>query len=87
MILFHLQRMDARDRMRTIGGFFKGILTIIPIAFLLLSSWYFYEHADELMQKIAAAAANEAQKASESQVDKMIKQIDAFQNTTVNKLR
>jgi len=50
LMLIHMQNMDRRDKLRTIGGFFKGLLAIIPIAILLLSTWYFYTHKDTLMQ-------------------------------------
>ncbi len=59
-ILLHLRRMDARDRVRTWGGFFRGIITLIPTLVFLWGTWYFVQHGDELMSKVAKIAAEQA---------------------------
>jgi len=59
-IVLHLKRLDRRDRMRTIGGFIRGFLALIPLLLLLWSVWYFVQHGDEIMKKIADQAASSA---------------------------
>ncbi len=47
-----LDRMNRRDRLRTIGGFFRSIMTILPVLLVLWSAWYFAQHSEEIMKKI-----------------------------------
>lgn len=75
-IVEYLRRMDKRDRLRTWGGFFKGILGLIPIAVLLLSIWYFYEYGDELITKITQQAAKEAASMTGDSASELLKQIE-----------
>lgn len=56
----HLEHLDKRDRLRTWGGFFKGLLSIVPVLFFIYGVWYFAEHGDEMLEKIAKAAAEQA---------------------------
>lgn len=77
-ILEHLRRMDARDRLRTWGGFVRGIIAIVPLILLLWSAWYFVEHGAEMMKMIADTAASSAAEYTKSQgqsmVDELMKQ-------------
>lgn len=66
-IVEYLHRMDRRDRLRTWGGFLHGLFSLIPVLILLWSVWYFYEHGDELLQKITKQAASEAARMTEEQ--------------------
>jgi ATP-dependent Zn protease len=59
-ILEHLRKLDNRDRWRTIGGFFKFLISVIPVILLLWSAWYFVQHGDEIMKQIANTAASSA---------------------------
>ncbi len=52
LIVTYLHRMDRRDHWRTIGGFFRGLLTVVPILIFLLSAWYFYAHGTEFLQQL-----------------------------------
>lgn len=52
MVIAYLHRMDRRDHWRTIGGFFRGVLTLLPILIFLLSAWYFYMHGTEFLQEL-----------------------------------
>jgi hypothetical protein len=74
-MLEHMRRMDRRDRLRTMGGTFKGILSLIPMVLFLWSAWYFYAHGEELMQKFTEQATNQAMKASEAQSQKAMDQL------------
>ena len=73
-ILFHLERMDKRDRLRMIGGFFRSFLAIIPIVLLLWSSWYFIAHGTDLMKLIADQAAKSAAAYTKNQSSGMFDQ-------------
>lgn len=59
-ILEHLQNMDRRDRIRTWGGFVRGVISIVPVFVLLWSVWYTYEHGAELLEMISKQAAKQA---------------------------
>lgn len=59
-ILVYLDRLDRRDRLRTWGGFIRGIIALIPIIILIWTTWYFFAHADEMMAKITRYAAEQA---------------------------
>ena len=69
----HLERLDRRDRLRTWGGFFRGLLAIIPIAILIFSTWYAYAHLDELLKKVATQAAQSAGEYSKNSSAEFIK--------------
>jgi hypothetical protein len=76
VLISHLARMDRRDRLRTFGGFIRGLLGLIPLILLLLSTWYFYKHSAEIMQQVteqsAKAAAKYTQSGSEALMRKFI---------------
>src|SRR3989344_2030881 len=80
VIVEYLHRLDRRDRLRTWGSFFKGILGLIPIIAFVWGSWYFYEHGDEIMEKIAKVAAEQAAEATKSGTENFIKQFQNFQS-------
>jgi hypothetical protein len=73
-----LRRMDKRDKLRTIGGFIRGLFSLIPIVVLLGSLWYFASHGEELMKMIANQAASSAAQYTQGQgqglVDELMKQ-------------
>lgn len=77
-ILVHLRRMDARDKLRTWGGFVRGIIAIVPLILLLWSAWYFAQHGAELMKMVADTAASSAAEYTKGQgqsmVDELMKQ-------------
>ena len=68
--------MDKRDRLRTWGGFFKGLIGLIPIVVMLGSIWYVYEHGEELLQKITQQAAKEAAAMTSDSAGDIMKQIE-----------
>tara|TARA_Y100000310_G_C20498096_1_gene722554 strand:+ start:338 stop:646 length:309 start_codon:yes stop_codon:yes gene_type:complete len=76
IIIENLRRMDKRDRLRTIGGFFKGIISMIPIIIMLVSIWYVYAHGDKLLQKITQQAAQEAANITGDSAGKLMEQIN-----------
>lgn len=73
-ILFHLQRMDRRDRLRTWGGFLRSLIALVPLLLFLWSSWYFYEHANEIISKIAEESAKQAAKYTQDQSAALLQQ-------------
>lgn len=68
-ILQCLQRMDRRDRLRSIGGILRGLIQLLPIALILGSAWYFYGHSDEILRKIAKTAAEQTMSMSEGMLN------------------
>ena len=64
-ILDILYQMNKRDRLRTMGGFFKGLISMIPIIVLLASLWYAYEYGDVLLEKVSESAARQAAKVTQ----------------------
>lgn len=77
-IIEHLRRMDARDKLRTWGGFVRGIIAIVPLILLLWSAWYFVQHGEELMKTVANTAASSAAEYTKNQgsglYDELMKQ-------------
>jgi hypothetical protein len=75
-ILLCLQRMDARDRWRQIGGFIRGVLTLVPIFIFLVSAWYFYQHGPEVLKQLTdmtvKSAASFSQQGLEDQFNSYI---------------
>ncbi len=59
-IVTYLHHLDRRDRLRTWGSFFRSLLTLIPIALLLWSVWYFVEHGDEFIEQITREAVEQS---------------------------
>lgn len=59
-IITILEKMNRRDRLRTIGGFFRTIISFIPIALVIFFTWYGIKYSDELLQKITSKAAEQA---------------------------
>jgi hypothetical protein len=64
LIAHYLQNMDQRDRIRTIGGTIRSLIMLIPTIIVILSTWYIYEHSEEIMQRITEATVNQALSAS-----------------------
>ncbi|MDD4287941.1 MAG: hypothetical protein PHO20_04450 [Candidatus Peribacteraceae bacterium] len=64
-ILTILKRMDRRDRMRTIGGFIRSVLSLIPIVIVVFFTWYTIKYGDQLLEKITSMAAQQAGKVAQ----------------------
>ncbi|PIR53342.1 hypothetical protein COU76_01800 [Candidatus Peregrinibacteria bacterium CG10_big_fil_rev_8_21_14_0_10_49_10] len=78
IIIAHLQRMDKRDRLRTIGGFIKGVLGLIPLILMLASVWFVYVHGDELLKKIAQQAAEQAASFTQNSAGDLMQRINVM---------
>lgn len=59
LILAHMQRMDKRDRMRTIAAGFRSGVVLLFWVFAFWSSWYLYAHSAELIKGITDAATQQ----------------------------
>ena len=79
IIIEHLQRMDKRDRLRTWGAAFKGLIGLIPAIAFIVAAWYLYEHGDEVLMKVAKTAAEQAAQATKTSTEGIIDQIKNFQ--------
>ncbi len=81
-----LEQMNHRDKLRTWGAFFRGLLSLIPLALVLLSTWYIYKNADFLLEKAAQEAAKQAaiytQSQSQGLLDRMQKFLPGTTTTT-----
>jgi hypothetical protein len=74
-ILVHLERMDRRDRLRTVGGFVRTIISLVPMVIFLASMWYVYKHTDELITKVSQEAAKQAAAYTQEQSAGIIDQL------------
>jgi hypothetical protein len=77
-IIVHLKKMDARDRIRLWGGFIRGMISIIPLAIFLWSTWYFIQHGPELMKQFADTAASSAAEYTKGQGQGIVDQLKEF---------
>ncbi|HVW66831.1 MAG TPA: hypothetical protein VHA78_03815 [Candidatus Peribacteraceae bacterium] len=59
-IVEYLRQMNNRDRLRTIGGTFRGLLALIPLLIFLWSVWYFYLHGTEIIKMITDESVKSA---------------------------
>ena len=75
VIIHYMHKMDRRDRLRTWGGFLRGVLGLIPIAAVVWSVWYFYEHGDEMLMKITTMATQQAAQVAEERSGDMLQQL------------
>ena len=73
-MLMLMHRMDKRDKWRTIGGFFRALLALIPLFLLLGSAWYFALHGAEVMKAVADQAAQSAAAYTQKQGSGMLDQ-------------
>ncbi len=74
-IIEHLKRMDRRDRLRMAGGFIRGLITIIPVLAFIWGGWYFYNHGEEVMAKIARQAAEQAAEVTKQGTEGLMQQL------------
>lgn len=75
LIVLHLERLDKRDKMRTVGGFFKFLISLIPILLVVGSGWYFIQHSAEIMKSIANQAASSAAEYTKNQSSGLYEQM------------
>jgi hypothetical protein len=74
-ILLHMERLDRRDRLRTWGGLFRNLITILPVLFFLWSAWYIATHSAELIRTVADESARAAAKYTQQQSADFLKQM------------
>ena len=68
--------MDRRDKWRTVGGFFRTLISLIPIILFVWGTYYFYVHSDEFIKKVTKEAAEQAQ--SMTTTDSFMKQFEKY---------
>ena len=78
LILACLQRMDKRDRLRMIGGFFRGLIAILPVVLVLGSAWYFYQHSAEIIKSLSQEAAKQAAVYSQQKSGDLMEQLKSY---------
>jgi hypothetical protein len=77
LIVLYLHRMDRRDRIRTVGGFVRGMLGLIPLILLVWSYWYFLQHGEEFMKKITSEAVRQSAEYSQGS---LMEQLEGYMN-------
>lgn len=77
IIIELLERMDKRDKLRMVGGFYRGLLSLIPILLLIWSTWYFIAHGSELMSQITKQAV---QQSADYQQNSLMDQFNQYMN-------
>lgn len=77
LMVLYLHRMDRRDRLRTVGGFIRGMLGLIPLALLLWSYWYFTQHGQEFMEQITREAVRQSAEYSQGS---LMEQLEGYMN-------
>ena len=79
VMIWHLERMDRRDKMRMWGGLLHSLLTIIPMVFFAWSTWYLYTHFEEIMATMMRQSAQNAAEVTGQSYEDILKQIqEAF---------
>ncbi len=68
-----IEQMNRRDRLRTVGGFFKNMIALIPIILFLYGAWYLSQKWDEIVTDIAAASAKQAASLTTDQFDSLFR--------------
>jgi hypothetical protein len=76
VIITYLRRMDRRDKWRTVGGFFRGLVSLIPIILLLWGTYYLYENSDEILTKITQETVKQTQ--SMTNTEDIMKQLEKY---------
>ncbi len=56
-VILHLERLDKRDKMRTIGSSIRFFVNLIPLVLFLFGGWYFVNHSAEFLKIIFDQAA------------------------------
>ncbi|MBI1812260.1 hypothetical protein HY285_01810 [Candidatus Peregrinibacteria bacterium] len=74
-VVYYLQRLDKRDKLRTIGGFFRALIMLIPTLLVLWSAVYFYQHGDEFLKKIASITTNQVSQFTQQHAGDFTKQL------------
>lgn len=74
LIVHYLHQMNSRDRLRTVGGFFKTLIGFIPILIVVWSTWYFYKHGAELMQQLTKEAVKQSAEYSQESLMQQLEQ-------------
>ena len=78
-VLWYLNKMNKRDKLRTWGGFVKSVIGLSPVIVLLWSVWYFSQHGAEFMKQLSDQAVRSAaeynQKSVTEQLNKVINQM------------
>lgn len=60
LIVTYLHQMNRRDKLRTVGAFIHGIITVIPIIIFVFSAWYFYAHGTEVLKTLTDMSVKSA---------------------------
>ncbi len=66
LMLEYERRMDRRDKIRTVGSFIRGCISLLPTAIILYSFYLAYtnvdlllQYSEQLMNKVITQAAQQ----------------------------
>lgn len=74
-ILTILNQINRRDRWRTVGGFFRSVISMIPLLLFLGSLWYLYAYGDVLLERLTYEAVKQAAALTGQNLDSILKQL------------
>jgi hypothetical protein len=72
-ILETLERLDRRDRWRTMGGFLRTIIGLIPLAIFLWFLWYGVTYSDQILEKLISMTAEQVNKTAQQTLQPTVK--------------
>ena len=79
-ILFHMERLDKRDRLRTVGGFFGGLVRTIPIILMVGATYYMVTRGDEWMDWMIRKSAEQTTAVMQEQTNNMLDSVNSVDN-------
>lgn len=78
VIIAHLERLDARDRLRMWGSVLHSLIAVIPMLLFLWSIWYFYAHGAELMELMMRVSAQSAAQSTSQGYQDVLDQLKEY---------
>ncbi len=82
----HIERMNKRDRLRTVGAFFKNIITLIPVVLFIYGAWYLAQHWEEIITDIATKSAEQATNFTNDHMNTILEDFQEGQNGAMEDL-
>ena len=78
LIVHYLHTADRRERLRTITGTIRSVISIVPFILFLGSLWYVYAHGQDLMTQITAEAAKQAAVYSQNSMSGFVDHLKSY---------
>ena len=78
LILDYLHRAERRDRWRTVAGFIRNFILILPFLAFLGSLWFVYVHGDDLIDAVSQRMARQSAAYTQGNFDKAIEGLRGY---------